>query len=73
MVQFPLVLLLKVVITEEKLPNVPLVSREARVDRSELLLMRSVRVLPFCARAEAANKAAAKTEDLMNMDSLEKG
>jgi hypothetical protein len=46
-VQFPLVLLLKVVVTLEKLPKVPLVSKAARVLKSELLLMRSAIEFPL--------------------------
>lgn len=69
MVQFPLVLLLKVVITEEKLPNVPLVRIAARVLKSELELMRSVMALPLCARAVVASKVVARAaEDLKNIE-----
>jgi hypothetical protein len=64
-VQFPLVLLLKVLTTEEKLPNVPLVRRAVRVDKSELPVITSTMEFPLCARAEVAKTAAAATEEVL--------
>jgi hypothetical protein len=65
MVQFPLVLLLKVVTTEEKLPNVPFVRRAERVDNSELLeIISAMELFPLCARAVVAKKTAARAEGL---------
>jgi hypothetical protein len=70
MVQFPLVLLLKVLTTEEKLPKVPLVRRAVRVDKSELPEIISTMVFPLCARAEVAKRAVAAAAEILKYMSI---
>lgn len=70
MVQFPLVLLLKVLTREEKLPKVPLVRRAVRVDKSELPVITSTREFPPCARAEVAKRAVAATAEVLKYMSI---